>query len=213
MFLPCSQSYYVCVIAASHAVNVRLLGLWFAVAQALAISHCLKERGCFPPRVRDPTDVAQFFFQACAIEMSADQLAVVAATMAGVGKCPTTNKQCYSPDVTRTVLSVLYSCGMTTVSWWWLQCLFYPFRCPSQGGHQGDACCSDYGRQCMSDPIVQRLVLLQFCNICLRRTRSALIAFFRYRVPSVACWRIGTVPMCRGHLFFVACAYCFGTDS
>jgi glutaminase len=84
--------------------------------QALAQSHFLKERGCFPPRVKDPTDIAHFFFQACAIEMTAPQLAVVAATLAGIGKCPTTNKECFSTDVSRTLLSLLYSCGMTSVS-------------------------------------------------------------------------------------------------
>ena len=86
--------------------------------QALAQSHFLKERGCFPPRVKDPTDIAHFFFQACAIEMTAPQLAVVAATLAGIGKCPTTNKECFSTDVSRTLLSLLYSCGMTSVSVW-----------------------------------------------------------------------------------------------
>jgi hypothetical protein len=34
-----------------------------ACAQVLAQSHFLKERGSFPPRVKDPTDTARFFFQ------------------------------------------------------------------------------------------------------------------------------------------------------
>ena len=116
--------------------------------QALAQSHFLKERGCFPPRVKDPTDIAHFFFQACAIEMTAPQLAVVAATLAGIGKCPTTNKECFSTDVSRTLLSLLYSCGMTSVSVWHPVCFVVRRRATLCvcGGGQGLTCAGCFCR-------------------------------------------------------------------
>lgn len=83
--------------------------------QPLAISHYMKGMGCFPPRMRDPTDIAQLYFQSCAIEMNVQQLAVVASTLAAAGTCPMTQKKILWPSTVRMVLSHLYSCGMGTV--------------------------------------------------------------------------------------------------
>ncbi len=82
----------------------------------MALAHFMKGMDCYPPRTKDPTDVAQLFFQACSIEMDVEKLAVVASTLAARGTCPTTMKQCFEPSVVKTVLSHLYACGMTKVS-------------------------------------------------------------------------------------------------
>ena len=95
-------------------------------SQALAISNSLREKGCYPKSVKDPKDIAEFFFEACAIETSAQQLATIAATMArnGIANTPvatgssttaSTTTTCYSPEESRALLSMLYSCGMSSV--------------------------------------------------------------------------------------------------
>ena len=112
----------------------RVDAVWLCgCCQALALSHFLKEKGCYPGRVKDPSDIAQFFFQACAIEMNVQQLAVIAATLAGVGTCPLTLKSCFGPDVARILLSLLYSCGMTSHAGVWNFHVGIPGTCSSSG--------------------------------------------------------------------------------
>ena len=82
--------------------------------KTLALSHFIKGIGCYPPKTQ-PTDNAQLYFQACAMEMTPDQLAVVASTIANIGVCPTTKRECLSPSTVKDILSRLYSCGMKTV--------------------------------------------------------------------------------------------------
>ena len=84
-------------------------------AQTLAIAHYMMGMKCFPPTVKDPSTISQLYMQACAIAMTTEQLSVVAATLAGLGTCPTTKRQCIKPTLTKLVLSTLYSCGMTNV--------------------------------------------------------------------------------------------------
>jgi len=86
--------------------------------KTLALSHYIKGKGCYPPKTQ-PTDNAQLYFQACAMELTPEQLAVVAATIANIGVCPTTKQQCLSPATVKSVLSLLYSCGMKTYSGKW----------------------------------------------------------------------------------------------
>ncbi len=86
-----------------------------SLEQPLAIAHYMMGMKCFPPTVKDPSVIAQLYLQSCAIEMTTDQLAVVASTLACLGTCPTTSKRCIEPALAKLVLSTLYSCGMTDV--------------------------------------------------------------------------------------------------
>ena len=94
--------------------NAAFLAMKQRGLKTLALSHYIKGKGCYPPKTQ-PTDNAQLYFQACAMEMKPEQLAVVAATIANVGVCPTTQEACLSPLNVKDVLSRLYSCGMKTV--------------------------------------------------------------------------------------------------
>ena len=92
------QRVFVCFLVSAVGLPVvflppSLFDCSFLLSQALALSHFLKEKGCYPSRVKDPSDIAQFFFQACAMELNIQQLAVIAGTLAGVGVCPTTAQQ------------------------------------------------------------------------------------------------------------------------
>lgn len=60
--------------------------------KTLAVSHYMKGVGCYTEHT-DPTDNANLLFQAGSIEMNCQKLAVVAATMAKIGVCPTTHER------------------------------------------------------------------------------------------------------------------------
>jgi glutaminase len=87
--------------------------------QPLAIAHFMKGMECFPQRMHSPTDVAQLYFQSCAIEVGVKRLAVAAATFAAAGVCPITGSEVLLPDTVRLVLAHLYACGMRTVRAGW----------------------------------------------------------------------------------------------
>lgn len=88
--------------------------LCFRLSQPLALSHFIKGMGCYPPRTL-PEDNAQLFFQALAVEMSIEQLTVVAATLANMGTNPLTGVECFKPSTVKNLLSRMYSSGMHTV--------------------------------------------------------------------------------------------------
>ncbi len=56
------------------------------------------------------------FSQTCAMEVDTEGLAVMGATLANGGVCPTTWERVLSSDSIRDVLSLMYSCGMYNYS-------------------------------------------------------------------------------------------------
>lgn len=65
---------------------------------------------------RDIQDVLDYYYQCCSIEMSCNNLSIIAATLANGGVCPLTKERVLSSKTVRSVLSMMYSCGMYNYS-------------------------------------------------------------------------------------------------
>lgn len=76
-----------------------------------AIGHFIREKNVFPPNT-NLTEILEFYFQCCSIEMTTEAMAVVAGTLANAGVCPVTNEVIFSPDTVKNCLSLMSSCGM-----------------------------------------------------------------------------------------------------
>eukprot|EP00753_Platysulcus_tardus_P019451 PLAT7220.1.p1 GENE.PLAT7220.1~~PLAT7220.1.p1 ORF type:complete len:1129 (+),score=456.08 PLAT7220.1:41-3427(+) len=81
-----------------------------------AILYLMQEAGVFPPAT-DVADVLDFYMQCCSIEVDTLAASNIAATLAGGGVEPLTRKRCASVSTTKSVLTLMFSCGMYDYSW------------------------------------------------------------------------------------------------
>ncbi len=77
----------------------------------MALSYYMKEQGAFP-KDADLYEAIEFYGKCCSIEITVDQLAMAAASLANGGTCPTTQEAVFRPDDVRDCLSLMLSCGM-----------------------------------------------------------------------------------------------------
>jgi len=97
-----------------------------------ALAYSMRERRAFP-RGEKLVENLEFYFQCCSLEMTADTLSVVAATLANGGRCPLTGEQALSHTTVQSCLSLMLSCGMYDYSGEWA----FRIGLPSKSGVSG----------------------------------------------------------------------------
>ena len=80
-----------------------------------ALAHYMREKRAFPDDV-DLHDVLEFYFQSCSIELNAEMMSVVAATLANGGICPVTGRRVFSTETVQSCLSMMSASGMYNFS-------------------------------------------------------------------------------------------------
>ena len=76
-----------------------------------AQAYFMREKRAFPDGA-DLHDVLEFYTQCCAIELNAEMMSVIAATLANGGICPVTGERVLSTETVRNCLAMMSSCGM-----------------------------------------------------------------------------------------------------
>jgi glutaminase len=76
-----------------------------------ALAYFMREKGAFPEGA-DLHDVLEFYIQCCSIELNAEMMSVIAATLANGGICPVTGERVFKTETVRNCLSLMSGCGM-----------------------------------------------------------------------------------------------------
>ncbi|MDJ0945736.1 MAG: glutaminase A [Kiloniellales bacterium] len=76
-----------------------------------ALAYFMREKDAFPEDA-ELQDVLDFYFQCCAIEMNAEMMSVVAATLANGGICPISGVRVFRTETVQRCLAMMSSCGM-----------------------------------------------------------------------------------------------------
>jgi glutaminase len=83
-----------------------------------ALGYFMREKDALPPDT-DLVAALEFYFQCCSIEMTAESMSTVAATLANGGVCPTTGMRVLQSGTVQKCLTMMYSCGMYDFSGEW----------------------------------------------------------------------------------------------
>lgn len=82
----------------------------------------------------DPAEIVDVYTRQCSLLVTADDLAVMGATLADGGVNPVTGQRVVSPEVCRDTLAVLAACGMYETSGEWLFEIGLPAKSGVSGG-------------------------------------------------------------------------------
>lgn len=100
----------------------------------LAIANMLRAQGALRD---DPADVVAGYIRQCAIKVTARDLALMGATLAGGGVQPQTGQQVIPREVVRQVLSVMTTCGMYDAAGDWVSTVGIPAKSGVSGAILG----------------------------------------------------------------------------
>lgn len=96
-----------------------------------ALAHLLRS---FNIIEKDPTPVLEDYFRACAVMVSTNDLAMMAATLANGGTQPRTGEQVMSKEAVQRTLSVMTTCGMYDDAGSWIAAVGLPAKSGVGGG-------------------------------------------------------------------------------
>jgi len=75
------------------------------------LGYMMQEANAFPENT-DLKEVLEFYFMLCSIEVDAEMMSVIAATLANGGVCPLSGDRVFNARTVRNTLSLMSSCGM-----------------------------------------------------------------------------------------------------
>lgn len=96
-----------------------------------AIAHLLLNFGVISENIESALDV---YFQQCAILVNCKDLAIMAGTLANLGKNPITQEDVYDIDRVKDMLSIMLTCGMYDYSGQWAYKVGVPAKSGVSGG-------------------------------------------------------------------------------
>ncbi len=98
-----------------------------------ALGYFMREKKAFPAGV-DLHDVLDFYFQCCSIELTAEMMSVVAATLANGGICPVSGERVFRTETVQSCLSLMSSSGMYDYSGEFAYSIGLPAKSGVSGG-------------------------------------------------------------------------------
>ncbi len=96
-----------------------------------AIAYLELNSGMIDEPIQDHVEI---YFRQCSILVTAKDLAIMSATLANNGLNPLTGKQVFEPEIIKSILSVMTSCGMYNFSGEWLYNVGLPAKSGVGGG-------------------------------------------------------------------------------
>lgn len=96
-----------------------------------AMAHLMLNFGMIQPNIEESLDL---YFQQCAIMVSCQDLAVMAATLANKGINPITGEKALKSSYVKDILSVMYTCGMYNFAGEWAYKVGLPAKSGVCGG-------------------------------------------------------------------------------
>jgi glutaminase len=96
-----------------------------------AMAHLMRHFDMIDDRIEESLDL---YFQQCSLMVSCRDLSIMAATLANKGRHPITGDQAVSPQYTRDILSVMYTCGMYNFAGEWAYKVGIPAKSGVSGG-------------------------------------------------------------------------------
>lgn len=96
-----------------------------------AIAHLMRNANMLNDNIDDTLDL---YFQQCAVSVTCEDVAMMAATFANHGVNPKTGQLAIQPEYVRDLLSVMYTCGMYDASGAWAYHVGLPAKSGVSGG-------------------------------------------------------------------------------